>query len=314
MCVGVRDLIVFAVLTDMMRGRPVVYATFSSYDEVAHHSGLERSDTLEALRKLDQQFGRIDRARRYAPRPYKLVVLSDHGQTQGATFKQRNGYDLSELVERSLSGGRVAQVAERDENEATVGHAVSEATGRQPDARDSGVGDRDAVVLASGNLGLVYLMEEPRRLSMEEIEDRHPQLLETLRRHPHIGFLMVRSREHGAVVLGASGVKYLGDERVEGEDPLTLFSRNAPSHLRRADGFLYVPDILVNSFYDPYFEAGCAFEELISFHGGLGGPQTRPFILHPAELSMPPEAVLGAAAVHDVLKGWRRSLQGEPAR
>ena len=103
MCVVVRDLIVYGVLTDMMRGRPAIYATFSSYDEVAHHSGLERSDTLEALRKLDQQFGRIENARRYAPRPYEIVVLSDHGQTQGATFKQRNGYGLDELVERSLS-------------------------------------------------------------------------------------------------------------------------------------------------------------------------------------------------------------------
>jgi uncharacterized membrane protein YvlD (DUF360 family) len=93
-CVVIRDLIVFGVLTDMMRGAPAVYATFSSYDEVAHHSGLERPDTLEALRKLDQQFGRIARARRFAPRPYELVVLSDHGQTQGATFKQRNGYTL----------------------------------------------------------------------------------------------------------------------------------------------------------------------------------------------------------------------------
>src|SRR5206468_1923164 len=68
MCVVVRDLVVFGVLTDMMRGRPIVYATFASYDEVAHHSGLERADTLEALRKLDQQFGRIEHARRYAPR------------------------------------------------------------------------------------------------------------------------------------------------------------------------------------------------------------------------------------------------------
>ena len=83
MCVIVRDLVVFGVLGDMMRGRPAVYATFASYDEVAHHSGLERADTLEALRKLDQQFGRIERARRYAPRPYEIVVLSDHGQTQG---------------------------------------------------------------------------------------------------------------------------------------------------------------------------------------------------------------------------------------
>jgi hypothetical protein len=63
MCVFVRDLIVYGVLTDMMRGRPAVYATFASYDEVAHHSGLERADTAEALRKLDQQFHRIERAR-----------------------------------------------------------------------------------------------------------------------------------------------------------------------------------------------------------------------------------------------------------
>ena len=62
LCVVVRDLIAFGVLTDMMRGRPAVYATFSSYDEVAHHSGLERADTLEALRKLDKQFGRIEKA------------------------------------------------------------------------------------------------------------------------------------------------------------------------------------------------------------------------------------------------------------
>ena len=65
LCVFVRDLIVSGVLTDMMRGRPAVYATFSSYDEVAHHSGLERADTLEALRKLDDHFAQIERARRY---------------------------------------------------------------------------------------------------------------------------------------------------------------------------------------------------------------------------------------------------------
>src|SRR5881227_4129573 len=110
LCVFVRDLIISGVLTDMMRGRPAVYATFSSYDEVAHHSGLERADTLEALRKLDEQFARIARARRYAPRPYELVVLSDHGQTQGATFRQRNGYDLAELVGRSVGNADVARV------------------------------------------------------------------------------------------------------------------------------------------------------------------------------------------------------------
>ena len=135
MCVIVRDLIVFGVLTDMMRGRPAVYATFSSYDEVAHHSGLMRADTLEALRKLDQAFGRLDAARRYAPRPYEIVVLSDHGQTQGATFKQRNGYGLDELVERSLEKAHVAAFVGGDEQDAMVGHAVGEATGRKEKKR-----------------------------------------------------------------------------------------------------------------------------------------------------------------------------------
>ena len=131
MCVVVRDLIVYGVLTDMMKGRPAVYATFSSYDEVAHHSGLQRADTLEALRKLDEQFDRIDRARRYAARPYEIVVLSDHGQTQGATFKQRNGYGLSDLVERNLERGKVTRIAGGDEQSAMVGHALGEATGRK---------------------------------------------------------------------------------------------------------------------------------------------------------------------------------------
>jgi hypothetical protein len=74
-----------------------------------------------------------------------------------------------------------------------------------------------------------------------------------------------------------------------------------------------VPDILVNSFYDPVLDEGCAFEELISFHGGLGGPQTRAFILHPATLPLPDGPIVGAASVHALLLGWRQSLQGVAA-
>jgi uncharacterized membrane protein YvlD (DUF360 family) len=310
-CVAVRDLIVFGVLTDMMRGRPAVYATFSSYDEVAHHSGLERADTLEALRKLDQQFGRIDRARRFAPRPYKLVVLSDHGQTQGATFKQRNGYDLEELVRRSIDGGIVAGGGRGDENDRAAQHAVAEATGRARDDAPTATTGQELMVLASGNLGLVYLMEARRRLSLEEIEERHPRLLAALRAHSHIGFVLVNSAEHGPVALGSEGSHYLTGNRIEGQDPLGRFSPRAPVHLRRASAFAHAPDILVNSFYDPWLEQGCAFEELISFHGGLGGPQTRPFILHPVELEVGDEPMVGAASVHGLLMGWRRALQGQ---
>jgi uncharacterized membrane protein YvlD (DUF360 family) len=312
LCVFVRDLIVSGVLTDMMRGRPAVYATFSSYDEVAHHSGLERADTLEALRKLDDHFGHIERARRYAPRPYEIVVLSDHGQTQGATFKQRNGYGLDELVERSLSRGDVTGIEGGDEQHSMVGLAVTEATGTTSGKKKkpkNDVSDRDVVVLGSGNLGLIYLMEERRRLTMEEIDERHPELLPTLRAHPHVGWLLVRSSEHGAVALGANGTHYLNEGRVEGDDPLAHFSPHAPQHLLRTDGFEHVGDIMVGSFYDPDLDEGCAFEELISFHGGIGGLQTRPFILHPAHLEVPDGPILGAAGVHGILARWRQELQ-----
>ena len=110
-------------------------------------------------------------------------------------------------------------------------------------------------------------------------------------------------------MLGARGTRYLADDTVVGEDPLAPFPPGAAAHLRRTDGFEHVADIMVNSFYDADVEQGCAFEELISFHGGLGGPQTQPFILHPVALPMPADPVVGAAAVHDLLLGWRRSLQ-----
>jgi uncharacterized membrane protein YvlD (DUF360 family) len=311
MCVFVRDLIVFSVLQDMFRGVPAVYATFASYDEVAHHSGLERPDTLEALRKLDQRFGMIERARLYAPRPYELVVLSDHGQTQGATFRQRNGYGLDELVERSLSSGRVDAVDAGDENATGVGRAFDEATGRAAktgEGERKEVGDREAVVLGSGNLGLVYLMESEQRLTLEQIAERHPDLLPALCEHPHVAFVLVRSADDGAVALGACGSRRLADGAVTGIDPLAGFSREAARHLLRADGFPHVADIMVNSFYDPVAEEGCAFEELISFHGGMGGPQTEPFILHPVELPVPAGPLVGAESVHRLLCDWRARL------
>ena len=316
MCVFVRDLVVFSVLQDMFRGVPAVYATFASYDEVAHHSGLERPDTLEALRKLDQRFRLIERARRYAPRPYEIVVLSDHGQTQGATFRQRNGHGLDELVQRSISEGRVDAVAAGDENATGVSRAMDEATGRTP---RSGAPDRsdargrEVVVLASGNLGLVYLMATPHRLTLEQISERHPRLIPTLCEHPHIGFVMVRSSTDGAVAIGRAGTHRLADGEVSGDDPLAGFPPNAARHLRRTDGFAHVPDIVVNSFFDAVTEEGCAFEELISFHGGLGGPQTQAFLLHPVDLPAPTEPLVGAEAVHRLLRSWRAACNGAPA-
>jgi hypothetical protein len=113
-------------------------------------------------------------------------------------------------------------------------------------------------------------------------------------------------------VLGDGGARRLVDGAVTGADPLAGFSPNASAHLLRTDGFAHVPDVVVNSFYDPVTEEGCAFEELISFHGGMGGPQTQPFILHPVRLPAPAEPLVGAEAVHRLLRAWRAMTSGLP--
>ena len=71
------------MINDVAEGRAAIYVDLLGYDEVAHHSGPERADALAVLRDLDRQIARIARSFTWAPRPYHVVVLSDHGQTQG---------------------------------------------------------------------------------------------------------------------------------------------------------------------------------------------------------------------------------------
>ena len=100
--VVMRDLNVATLLGDVVEGMPVVYSTFVGYDEVAHHSGVEQPDAFAVLKQHDAQLARLERAIEIAPRPYHLVVLSDHGQSQGRPFRQRYGLELEELVKGAL--------------------------------------------------------------------------------------------------------------------------------------------------------------------------------------------------------------------
>jgi putative membrane protein len=116
--------------------------------------------------------------------------------------------------------------------------------------------------------------------------------------------VMMRSSEYGAVVVGGKGRYYLADDRVEGENPLEGFGPNAAQHLRRTDSFADAPDMLVNSFYNVDTNEVAAFEELIGSHGGMGGYQTQPLLLYPAEWELDGDELIGAAAVYRQLKSW----------
>ena len=125
--------------------------------------------------------------------------------------------------------------------------------------------------------------------------------------------LLVRSKAFGAVVFGPKGTRFLDEDRVEGEDPTTLFGPHTIMSLKREDAMLHAPDLLLISQYDPELGEVAAFEELIGSHGGLGGPQTEPFILHPVEWKLDEEVPLGRPGhlpEHPALAGLDRDHAG----
>ena len=337
-----RDLTVAMLMADIVEGVPVSYATFVGYDEVAHHSGIREPDALAVLKRHDHQLTRLERAVEQAPRPYHLIVLSDHGQTPGAPFRQRFGATLEEVVRGALAHGGVRAPAAVDEAWGNVGAVLADAR------QEPGVGGRilsratqsrsvegtvalgpnrealaeqstseheteqEAVVMVSGSLGLIYLPLSSERLTLEQISESHPELLDTLAAHPGIGFVMVRSAEQGALVIGGSGQRRLSDDAVEGEDPLAAFDPTAADHLRRHDRFPHCPDILVNGVYDPDTGEVAPFEEFMGSHGGLGGPQTHPFAVVPAGWSDTAGPVVGVEAMHEVLRSWLAANSRQP--
>lgn len=339
------DLQISAVIGDMLAGRPVIYTTFLAYDEVAHHSGIERPDTLQVLRKVDEQIKRVVSVADLAPRPYKFVVLSDHGQSQGMTFLDRYGVSLEDVVQGASSGGKIgvasdgeddaraylnASITETANEDSTTGRAAKrlsksdsedfgpDASGRDEDDPDDDVKEDeipDLSVMASGNLGLITFPREPGRVTVERLDEIHPHLLDALKNHPGIGFLLMRSEANGAVAIGKDGTNFLDEGRITGEDPLAPYGPNTAAHVKRTDGFEHCPDIVLNSTYWNETDEVAAFEELVGSHGGLGGTQSYPFVLHPAELEWPEDGIIGAEKVHFLLMDWLAELgqvQPEP--
>ncbi|HEY6531994.1 MAG TPA: phage holin family protein [Acidimicrobiales bacterium] len=302
-----RDVSVEGVVYDMCEGRAAIYVDLLGYDEVSHHSGPERVDTLAVLRDLDRQVARIERTTCFTPRPYRIVVLSDHGQTQGATFAQRCGETLPQLV------ARLCGTATNGDDDADAGRTESTAWLRQARRRD----DRPApppsaapIVLASGSVGLISVPGEHRRLTRNEIDARFPGLIDGLVGHPEIAFVLVATST-GSVVLGAGGQRHLVTGEVLGEDPLAPFGGRAVDQVAAVDRYRTVADLMVNGRYEPDLQEVAAFEDQVGSHGGLGGPQTHPFLVHPADLVPADTDIFGAPALHRVLKQWLADL-GQP--
>ncbi|MGC4175442.1 alkaline phosphatase family protein [Demequina sp.] len=322
-----RDLNIALVADAMLSGRKVIYADFVDYDEIAHHAGVTRPESLASLYGLDRVVGSLEAlaARAELPRRYRIVLVSDHGQSQGATFLQRYGVSLADFVSSHVGGGAVAVDEQEGEARGRV-RSLIEGLGESLPARvvaravpptvpDAAAGSADApgiAVVGSGNLGGIWFTDSSSRLSLAQLESVHPGLIEALATHPGVAFVVVQGAT-GPVAVGAHGAVQLDSGAVTGEDPLADFPA-ARADFARVCEFASAPDIYVNSVFDPALGEVAAFEELVGCHGGLGGWQTRPLLVHPADwtvdadLSGASGLLEGAESVHRQLVRWLEAL------
>jgi hypothetical protein len=332
-----QDLSTYALISDMLRGLPAAYVLYAGYDDIAHYAGMYSTEAARSLKNTDQYFERIERALQNAPRPYHIIVLSDHGQSFGRTFQAAYGLKLDELV-KGLLKDESKLVGALDTNEAwdnlsaflnesiapasrtaniirkalagkVQAGAVQVGPERKVARQIAAADDGKVLVLASGCAGLIYFTAAETRLTQEQLQNAYPGLLLGLINHPGIGFALIQSEQYGPMVIGKGGVNYLADGKIEGTDPLKNYGVNAARHLFQESSYENCPDILLNTAYDPVTQEISGFENQVSHHGGLGGLQNHPFILYPTAFQAPHAPIVGAQAVHQLLQGWRTAAQ-----
>jgi hypothetical protein len=324
--VALRNLTTALVIEEMFAQAPSIYVDYTGYDCLAHHAGPERAEAVDALDGLDRTVGSLVRAIHDAPRPYELVILSDHGQCLGSPFLQRYGELLEDVVHRLLGGTSARIVAAESWEYRSTGRLILGEIGRGRGLRPA-IARRassrrtkqarleeqaEAIVCASGNLALVYLTCSTERVEREEIDRRYPSLIPGLLAHPGVEIVLAHSATDGPVVLGRNGTHNLVTDRITGLDPLLVFGSLAAHSLHRLDGFANAGDLTVIGPFDEATGEVVSYENLVGSHGGLGGWQGEPFMIHPLSLPIAGAPLIGATAVHAQLQSWQKLIRATP--
>jgi uncharacterized membrane protein YvlD (DUF360 family) len=312
-----RDLNTAVVAEAMRKGTKSIYVDYVDYDEIAHHAGMFRPESLAALDGLDRVLGTLERVSTAAARRYHIVVLSDHGQSQGQTFHDRFGEDLGQVctqlmqeevasIDASVEGwGRADSLAEDLAGSGITGRAArraAAASSRHVNQEAEAATTADVSVLGSGNLGLLYVHSKVR-LTLEDLRQRWPGLVPGLCAHEGVGFVAGLDSAGVPWVLGKEGRVRLDTGEVTGQDPLKPYGDHSARMLRRAVVMPEAPDLYINSRVSDVTLDIAAFEPLVGAHGGLGGWQDRAVLLTPRALAdvLPTEHIEGADRLHAVL-------------
>ena len=321
-----RDLQTNIVIQNMMDGVNSIYVDYLDYDEVAHHAGMARAESLASLSGLDRVVGILFRTRNFTPRPYEIVIVSDHGQSQGTTFKQlHNGKTLEDFVAEYIGTNLTLQsetvpVEEQSAARSLLSHqSKNSSTARaasksfeKNSEKNSHSEKSQLVITGSGNLGNIWINTFEGRAKFEQIEKTYPNLINNLLQTEGIGMILVQSKK-GPLCISRNGTLRLKNNKIKGKNPLSDYQPLDRESLLRLVTMKTAPDIAVISSYDKDTGEVYAFEELVGNHGGLGGWQTEAILLHPDHLKIPEKLltegqIFGAVTIHNIFKQWLKDV------
>jgi hypothetical protein len=140
----------------------------------------------------------------------------------------------------------------------------------------------------------------------------HPGLTAGLSAHPGVGVVAAQTEAGDFVAIGADGRHDLGSGLVDGRDPLEAYGPLAATTMANITASPDAGDLVVMSAYDPLTEEADSFEPQLGSHGGIGGPQTEPFLLYPGELepAEEPLSLIGLDELRATFDRWLASVRG----
>ncbi|MBI3976918.1 MAG: alkaline phosphatase family protein [Chloroflexi bacterium] len=311
--VALRQVAVTGALEDLRRGVPVIFVGLSGYDLVAHFYGPNSANAFGTLGGIDGAVARLHRASLAGPHRYRMIVFSDHGMTPAVPFARLYGRPLARLMLDLVPGEGVETTVEprkQPSQDTWLGRLIdglsswmSQASVLTP--RET-LKSRQLAVVATSPVAHVYLKGTRRRLDLSEVAARHPALIDAVAGHEGIGAVVGREGD-AIVVIGKAGRLLIGPNGsvVAGRHPLGDLEEPAimAGQLRRYALMPSVGDLIV--FGARRGDAVVCFEDQAGTHGGLGGEQSFPFLIHPAEDDLDLEHVRSATDLYPILSQLR---------
>lgn len=301
MSIWMREMFTLSVARDVYAGVPAIYVNYLDYDVYAHGFGPRDRRARRALRRVDRAIQQLWRVCRRVPEyAYDVYVLSDHGQAHCMPFHTLSGgQPLEQLLFEAFfdpAGMReVSPARPRGRNLASGIKAMRSHRGnglfqrfvnyldedfgvridRAPETQERG-GVR---VVCAGPNAFVYFVDTPEPLTIEEIDERDPGLVDAISRFPGIGFILGKryrlddepgpfaDRDDAALVI--DGVRDLMAMRTAGD--LVIYGHDTP------DGNIsYIAEIGAH--------AGPSVEERHTFIVAPADAELPATITHPLQL------------------------------